>query len=87
MGDKLIIEDKEAISKKDDQYIHKHIPLLKKIKGSVKAMNAYRILFNDLCGHCKAKVIKNPQTKLEDYCDRCRGKTQRRLEAIRGMFK
>ena len=39
---------------------------------SPKMIKKFIKIFNNLCGDCKAKVMKFPTMKYEEYCEDCR---------------
>lgn len=49
-------------------------------RKAVLFVRAMTKLYNKLCSDCRAKVIKNQNTPLDQYCDKCRFKIQNTID-------
>ena len=66
----------------NEEYLAKKATIVNKLRGNLKAINQFRKLYNELCQSCKAKVLKNPQLPLEEYCQQCQNKAIYRIEKV-----
>lgn len=67
-------------------FLAKHMNTVKKLYAAPAALNEFRILYNNLCTPCKAKVLRQPRMPLEKYCKICSERAKLRMENVKGMI-
>lgn len=78
---------KTRLSERAHNYMQKHLPIVEKLKGNVRALDQYRQLYNELCDKCRMKVVQDPRMPLEKYCPGCREKATKYMERVRKLIQ
>ena len=73
--------------KKHIEFLGTNKELSFKILKSPKIIKQYMKLYNSMCVDCRKKVLVNPKTPIDDYCDACKNKAVARMEKVQEMLK